>query len=151
MRSEQTKRSSGIVRVRTWLHRHKLDRRLASGADPNLDPMSRQRALELLDPEARRRLAIALEELASPGGSRLDALVERLKAPAPVRAQGVARALLLITEGTGPLWGGGSRAELSAAAENALHELDHGPSLETVGVPWLDEIFMDGQRTPTRA
>ena len=120
-------------RVRTWLHRHKLELRLAAGADPNLDPMLRQRALELLDPKARRRLAASLEELAPPAGAstiRFDTVVERLKAESPVRAQGVARALLLITNGSGPLWGVGGEAELAAAAGEVLHGFDHGPPLD---------------------
>lgn len=91
--------------------------------------MYRQRALELLDPESRRRLAFALEELSPQPSSEFDLLVERLRGPAPVRAQGVAKARLLITDGTGPLWGMGGKAELSAAAMEVLDGLDHGPPL----------------------
>ena len=127
MRSGQLNRSAGVVRVRTWLHRHKLDLKLAGGADPNLDPMCRQRALELLDPESRRRLAFSLEELSPQPSSEFDLLVERLRVPAPVRPQGVAKARLLITDGAGPLWGMGREAELSVAAVEVLDGLDHGP------------------------
>ncbi len=91
--------------------------------------MYRQRALELLDPESRRRLAFSLEELSPQPSSEFDLLLERLRAPAPVRPQGVAKARLLITDGTGPLWGAGGEAELSVAAVDALDGLDHGPSL----------------------
>lgn len=118
------------VRVRTWLSRHKLDLQLAAGADPNPDPMLRQRALELLDPDSRRRLANSLEELVDESVLEFDLLVERLRAPAPIRAQGVAKASLLVIDATGPLWGAGGDAELSAAAVEALNGLDLGPALD---------------------
>ncbi len=64
-------------------------------------------------------------------GSRaqFDALVERLKAPTPVRPQGVAQALLMITGGTGPLWGVGGEVELARAAGRALVALERGPAV----------------------
>ena len=55
--------------------------------------------------------------------------MERLRAPGPVRPQGVAKARLLITDGAGPLWGMGGKAELSAVAVEVLDGLVHGPPL----------------------
>ena len=91
--------------------------------------MCRQRALELIEPESRRRLAFSLEELSQHPSSEFDLLVERLRAPAPLRPQGVAKARLLITDGSCPIWGVGNEAELSEAALAALDGLDHGPAL----------------------
>lgn len=120
--------SGGFTRARAWLHQHKLDRRLARGEDPNRDPLCTQRAVTLVDHSLRHRLATSLEDLA-PWGPAVDTLVERLRAPAPVKPQGVAQASLLVTEAASPLWGGRGEPALREAAGRALLALDQGPAL----------------------
>ncbi len=87
------------------------------------------RAAELVDLEDRRRLALSLEELSPPGsGVELDRLVERLMAPGPIAPGGVAKALLMITECDGPLWGVGGAARLAEVAGEALRATDSLPT-----------------------
>lgn len=141
------------ARVWTLLHRHKLDLELAAGSDPNVDPLRRERARELVREGTRRRVADYLERVvveaeSAPrlrasrapiarrairnSRSELETIVERLKAPAPVSPQGVAKALLLVTQGTGPLYGGNSKnsgQELNRALRAAVDAIDRGPGL----------------------
>lgn len=137
------------IRIRTWLHRYKVDRELAAGADPNLDPLRRARACELVRESTRHKIADSLERVlrqvdSIPQGrssqapiaggpilysrSDLETIVERLKAPAAASPQGVAKAVLLLTECTGPLYGG-SEQELARASRAAVHAIDRGPAL----------------------
>ena len=51
-------------------------------------------------------------------------LSERLRMPLPVTAQGVAMAKVLLTDGTGPVYGKHSRITLTAALEAAINQLD---------------------------
>jgi len=137
------------IRIRTWLHRYKVDRELAAGADPNLDPLRRARACELVRESTRHKIADSLERVLRRADSApqarssqapiargpirasrsdLETIVERLKAPATVSPQGVAKAVLLLTECTGPLYDG-SEQELARASHAAVQAIDRGPGL----------------------
>jgi hypothetical protein len=140
------------IRVRTRLHRGRLDHRLASGADPNLDPLCRERAHQLVGEDWRRSSATNLERLLAEADSpprqfnprvpiaraairdsrwALDTIVERLRAPAYISPQGAAMVAVLLADGAGPLYGGGPADPevLSRALEVTLHAIDNGPVL----------------------
>ncbi len=140
-----------LVRIWTRALRHKLDRELAAGADPNADALLQERARQLLTEESRRSLAARLRRLMEdadcqprPFSSRvpiarqairdsrwdLEEIVERLTTPTYLCPQGIARLSLLLAEGTSPLFGPATpprqlRWSLLAAAEG----MDHGPVL----------------------
>jgi hypothetical protein len=140
------------TRIRARLHRHRLDSELASGADPNIDPIRRERAQDLLGEETRHRVAASLESLLAEADSPahgltakapiaraairesrwdLETIIERLKAPAYISSQGVAMILLLLADGASPLYGN-NRArsgELCRALAATVEAIDHGPVL----------------------
>jgi len=61
----------------------------------------------------------------------LETLAERLLDPAPVDARGVARAELLLRDGTGPLYFHGAKSRLAGVAAAALAALEprgHSPN-----------------------
>jgi hypothetical protein len=64
---------------------------------------------------SRARVRAACDELSR--------LADTLEDPGPVDAVGVAQALLLLTDGTGPLYNPDSRASLCAGAERAAQKL----------------------------
>jgi hypothetical protein len=139
------------MKLKALLHTNRLDEDLACGADPNSDPLRHERALELLEAETRRRIAAnlrqALAEAEAPRrpfsvkapiaraalrDSREDVedVADRLASPAPVSPQGVAKARMLLTDGTGPLYGEETTATqlrwgLAATAE----AIEHGPAV----------------------
>jgi hypothetical protein len=139
------------MRLKALIQSRRLDEELASGADPNADALRHERAAELVERRTRRRIAASLKEAlaeaeaprrpfsvrapiarAAIRNSREDVedVVNRLSGPAPVRPQGVARARMLLTDGTGPLYGEETSAvhlrwRLAATAE----AIDHGPEL----------------------
>lgn len=140
------------TRVRTRLHRHKLDAELAAGADPNVEPLRRGRARELINGKTRHKIAQSIERMLAEADAAprlptsrvpiarsairdshpdLEALVERLKAPTYISPQGVAMALALLTSGTGPLYRDGSEHSrgLKRTLSAVLDAIDHGPSL----------------------
>jgi hypothetical protein len=140
------------TRIRTRLYRHKLDRDLAFRADPNTDPLRRERARDLVGEKTRGRIAASLERLLaeadSPPGplssrvpiarlairdSRydLETIVERLKAPAYISPQGVAMVSLLLGDGSGPLYGSdpAHSQELRSAIAVTIDAIDDGPLL----------------------
>ena len=55
--------------------------------------------------------------------TELHRLADTLEDPGPVAAQGVARAWLLLTDGTGPLYNVRSRTSLCASAARAARDL----------------------------
>lgn len=144
--------SSVSNRVQARLHRSRLDKALASGADPNTDPLRRERAGQLVGEKRRRKLAASLEGLLAEADSAprpftskvpiaraairdsrwdVETIVERLKAPAYISAQGVAMASLLLTSGTSPCYGTdrASSQELRWALQATVEAIDHGPVL----------------------
>lgn len=139
------------LRFRVRLQRHKLDRQLAAGVNPNASDRLRERSRQLVTKESRRSIAASLRRFlddASCGSASLSSqvpiardairasrwdieeIIERLDAPSYLCAQGLAQLSLLLTEGTSPLFGPATppqplRWELLAAVQG----LDSGPVL----------------------
>jgi hypothetical protein len=122
----------------------RLDRALAGGTPPEASAALALRAHQLTEPESRGSIAQALRRIireaqhdsrpalgrVMPSRARVRAareelsrLADTLEDPGPVDAVGVAQALLLLTDGTGPLYNPDSRASLRAGAERAAQEL----------------------------
>jgi hypothetical protein len=115
-----------LLRARVWLRRFSLDERLAQGAGVTDSPDLARRAAQLLSERMRRRLASwlerTLEEAERPHVRRtaalpLDREAIRIARPEllslardlaavnePVEVRGVARAHLLLSDGTSPLY-----------------------------------------------
>jgi hypothetical protein len=106
-----------LITLRCRLRRNAIDRELAGGADPDSSGCRHLRASELTGESNRKALAAAYERhivaaTSSPpldvlpvnwrgvraATPRLDRLAERLRKDPGVRAQGVARARLLLTD-----------------------------------------------------
>jgi hypothetical protein len=134
---------------REWAAAHvapeRLDLALAGGARPEDRPDLALRARWLASPRTRRMLAGSLRRLLRRADGPVEArsrlapvvldrvarahqeielLLERLLAPAPVPARGVAMVNLLLSDGTGPLYRRGSRADLAAMVTRAVDALD---------------------------
>lgn len=138
------------VQILTRLQRHKLDRRLAAGANPNAGPLVRERARQLLTEENRQGIAASLSRFLDDADSRprlssripvareairaarrdLEEIVERLSAPSYLCPQGIAQLSLLLTEGSSPLFGTATPAwQLRRPLVAALEGMDRGPVL----------------------
>jgi hypothetical protein len=113
-------------RLRVKLHQRRLDHELAHGLDPCELGERALRAGQLAAMPARRRTARSLRGVVAaagrPNGLLLDpgipvsrravltwrqgllGLADRLERPEPVNPCGVARALVLLTDGVGPLY-----------------------------------------------
>jgi hypothetical protein len=137
------------IRFLSRVHRHRLDRELAAGADPNDDPLRGERARALVGERERGVLAASLERLIAdaetpprPFSSRaplartairdsrgdLEQLVERLRASAYISPRGVAMLVRLLTDGAGPLYGSGTTpAQLRWSLAATVDAIDHGP------------------------
>lgn len=127
------------VRLAVLLRRTTLDRRLARGADPVTSRALALRAGQLAGPRSRDLAVFGLESALSEAQRRgpryltsaiapdraavlanrdaLLAIVDRLRSPSPVRPAGVARLLVLLRDGAGPLFVTGEPGSLA-------HELD---------------------------
>ena len=113
------------ARLRVRLRRWRLDRELAEGCHPEACRDRALRATQLTEAVTRRRVARSLRGVVAkaeraPGGlgsaapvcrsavlawrEGLLGLADRLEQPGPVNPCGVARALALVTDGTGPLY-----------------------------------------------
>ena len=125
---------------------HKLDREIAAGVAAESSPLRALRAQILVRPSFRRTLArrveLLLEEATGPpprvAGSRivprstrileaagaLQMLIDRLQAPAPVPARGVAGVTVLLTDGAGPLYYPGDNDDLGLAVLEIVKQLD---------------------------
>lgn len=112
---------SRIVTLWARLRAHRLDERLAGGADPVTSPLLAARAAQLAAPKSRARIAAGLERLAfghdaprsifailpergaiEPNRDRLLALAIALRSASPAYVSGIAEARLIVTDGTGP-------------------------------------------------
>lgn len=137
-------RYSIAARVRERLYARRLDRELASGADPSASPELALRARRLCRPAYRTVIANGLEgavaaadagprglSAAAPVASaavaearpELEAVIAELRDAPEVNAQGVALARRLLTDAGGPLYAPGDAARLRRSAERALEAL----------------------------
>jgi hypothetical protein len=130
-------------RLAVRVHRHRLDAALASGTPAETSAEFALRARRLTDISFRRELARTIRRLVrdtaalappsrirtSPQSRRVAAaagalseLADGLAEPKPVSARGVAQALILLTDETGPLFNrhnyGNVRNQTSAAIAN---------------------------------
>jgi hypothetical protein len=133
-------RDRAVARLRA---RH-LDLALATGAPPEATAVLALRARRLTALGTRRSIADTYRRLvrearegATGGRARLipstgrviaasdelTGLADKLSTPGPVDAQGVAEALLLLSDGTGPLYNSRSQATLRASAARAAQDL----------------------------
>ena len=113
----ERRRSSWLIALRCRLRRKVIDRELAAGADPESSDCRHMRASQLTSESNRESLAAAYERLLRAATSfppldvlpvnwravraarpRLERLAERLREDRGVRAQGVARARLLLAD-----------------------------------------------------
>ena len=130
-----------VARVRA----DQLDRELARGASPEASAPLAIRAQALVRPATRRFLARTLLDLLAEAthpaqrlalarippqrhrvlhaADAIQALVGHLLAPGPVPARGVALVMLLLTDGSGPLFHRGSSADLRAQIQEAVDAL----------------------------
>jgi hypothetical protein len=143
-------RSRGLVMLDRPRLRHRLvarwraarlDRALAAGTPPEASAALALRAQRLIEPERRHCIALALRRVlhegsrprrtqvvssAAPLAAAVDPLgllADTLDEPGPVSAQGVAQALLLLTDGTGPLYNPRASVSLPASAARATRAL----------------------------
>jgi hypothetical protein len=130
-------------RIRAHIATASLDRELASGVHADSCPALRLRAQALTDPNAAAELGTQLRrivrEVHEPARRRthvpparehvlaaeddLRLLASRLQAPTPIAARGVAKARLLLTDGTGPMFDAYSSVDLGAAVRDAISAL----------------------------
>lgn len=89
---DSSQRTPFRLRVRVRLRRRRLDHELAAGFDPQT---SGERALRACQPVCHKVL---------PWPEGVLGLAERLDGREPVNASGVARTLLLLTDGAGPIF-----------------------------------------------
>jgi hypothetical protein len=123
------------VRLRVRVHRGRLDRELAQGFAAGLSTEHTARAKQLSEPPTRAQLARSLRRVVSdvedptplalsskvpvrrhsvePWREGLLGLAERLEQPRPVNPCGVARALILLTDGASPLYNSRSAESMS--------------------------------------
>jgi hypothetical protein len=119
------------------LHRGQLDNQIADGFDPDAFADRAFRARQLTAMRMRRKVARSLRDVVKaaelPGPAMFSAaipvsrsavtpwreavlgLAERLERPEPVNACGVARALVLLTSGGGPLYDRGAARSMGDA------------------------------------
>jgi hypothetical protein len=133
-----------VERLAARVRSRRLDRALAGGTPPEASAALALRAQQLTEPESRGSIAQAFRRIIREAqqGSRpalgrvmpsrarvraareeLSRLADTLDEPGPVAAGGVAQALLLLTDGTGPLYNPDSRTSLCVGAQRALREL----------------------------
>ena len=131
-----------VARVRA----HGLDQRLCHGEPPESSVPLAVRAVHLVGRSSRRDLARTVRRVVAltnqPTWSsqvpvcyrnvraalrELDALHDRLEAPGPVSAYGIAQLRALLTDGAGPLYQGSNRDDLAERLRDVLTALDELP------------------------
>jgi hypothetical protein len=142
------------------MHGESLDRRLAAGQAPELEPLLAVRARQLVAPRSRQSIAGGWERLLSvasrqPGTYSATVPVNRaaimatepairelsrfLRTPLPVTAQGVAKARIPLTDPTGPVYSPRAGIALASVVADAIAHLDPGLPLlvtEPAGGDW---------------
>ena len=126
----------------------RCDEKLATGVRPDSDFLLRERAHYLVSRGSRLKMALGLDRALHQGerpalhtsqipvrsqavrdaAPTLKMLARRLRGPLPIGPQGAARAEILLTDGSGPLYNPGSGSDLKTAARRALAALDIDPS-----------------------
>jgi hypothetical protein len=139
--------STFALRVRVHLHRRQLDRQLADGLAPEAFRDRALRATQLAGMPARREVARSLRRLVEhaerPAGAVIGSavpvcrrsvltwregllgLAERLEQPVPLDPRGVARALVLLTDGGGPFYDARAPRSMSDAVWWIADGLQH--------------------------
>jgi hypothetical protein len=131
-----------LLRVRTALHRVRLDAALAAGADPTESRELSLRAGQLTGRKRRRGLAASLEQAVEAAEHRRGGAAVPVHRPAVREARaellclarelverphlsprGVALTTTLLSDGTGPLYRPAAKGELAAAVARARHAL----------------------------
>ena len=137
-----------MLRLRVYLTRGRLDRRIAAGSACGSSAALALRADQLIDPRTRRQTARALHGIvkyAERVGSRavltavvvdrrvvlssrhaILGLAERLEGEAPAAPRGVALARIFLTDGIGPLFNANSQQTVIEAIwsiEDALEDV----------------------------
>jgi hypothetical protein len=113
-------------RIAARLFARRLDWELANGADSEQNPALALRARRLTALSRRRLVARAFWRLlrdgrvAPDGRDQLAGLATALAEPGPVDPRGAARAWLLVTDGTGPLYSRGNLRGYAASATRYL-------------------------------
>lgn len=144
-RSLRLQRVGAVGRLTTRLFARRLDRQLAAGATPESTKLLAVRADALVRPTSRASLASSLERVAAVAagrcrlsraavppsrrqvlgaGGELRAVIERLRGPGPISAQGAARLRLLLTDGGGPVYRNPGHTDLARELRGALRGLD---------------------------
>lgn len=136
--------SGRAERVRAQMSSASLDGQLAAGVPPESSRLLATRARDIVSLPRRQELARDWEHLlrvalggqpaqaarrvrAAPiaeEGPAIRELAERLGAPLPVGARGVAMATVLLTDATGPVYNRRSRDTLATALRAAIEQLD---------------------------
>jgi hypothetical protein len=138
------------LRMRVWWAKDRLTRQLARGAASVDSRELALRAGQITAKRTREVVSDSLDELLKQAtnpkplfasqvpvkrekvaevGPQLTELRDRLREPRPVRPQGMAELLLLLTDPERPLWGLASADELEDAIIEAREHLDQ-PTLE---------------------
>jgi hypothetical protein len=113
-------------RLAARLFARRLDWALANGADSEQTSALALRARRLTSLPRRRTIARALQRLVESGrvdaesGVEVTALAHTLAQAGPVDPRGAARAWLLVTDGTSPLYGRGNLRGYAASATRQL-------------------------------
>lgn len=140
------RRATRIERLLAALHAGRLDHDLVAGASPEATVELALRGQTLVRPSERRALARSVQRLiceasrptpqlfrsGSPimrekvraAANELASLVDRLLAPVPVSARGVAHVSVLLSDGAGPLFGPGDPEVLRRQVRVAVNALD---------------------------
>lgn len=139
-------RAGPLLRMRVVLRRLRLDRALASGADPVGSPELELRSQQLQRPRTRERLASAMQRLlviafddprrhvgparvpfrhqrVRPNAERFEALAETLRAPGPHAVKGLAMASNLLEDGRGELYANDTPGDLGRALDATIAAL----------------------------
>jgi hypothetical protein len=113
-------------RLAARLLARRLDWALANGADSEQSAALSLRARRLTSLPRRRVVADSLRRLLNngrvepQGRAQVSQLAHALAEPGPVDPRGAARAWLLVTDGTGPLYGRGNLRGYAASATRYL-------------------------------
>jgi hypothetical protein len=133
------RRQSWLIALRCRLRRNAIDKELAAGAEPDSTECRQLRASELTGRRSRQALAAAVERHIAAATTippldvlpvnwrgvraaapQLDRLSHRLREDPNVRAQGVARVQLLLTERDGALYAQGEDTRLVDEVRSTL-------------------------------